>query len=189
MDNNLEVFAERFKELRLYYDLSLTEIALLLNLNSNVVPCKWELCKNWPSMGSLIKASNVFAVSMDWLVGNSEDKVFDKKIDGLEAELDVEFLVSKIAFPDDYKNVESRKEKYSLEQRAEIYTFLYILQFKWMHFLRNELVKLEDMEETVKKVLLDRCWRKFSTQDKIMKYIERIEDVFIGKKGFDEEDL
>ena len=182
MDDNLEVFAKRLKELRLYYELSLTEIALLLSLNSNVVPSKWEMSKNWPSMGSLIKASNVFAVSMDWLVGNSEDKFFDKKIDVLEAELDVEFLVSKIAFPEDYKNVERRKEKYGLEQRAEIYTFLYILQFKWKRFLETEYIDVKITEELTTDIFLERYWRKFSNQDRIIKYIEGIEDVLIGSR-------
>lgn len=180
MDNNLEVFAKRFKELRLYYGLSLNDLAIMLNVASNTVVSKWERCLNWPNMETLIKVSNFFAVSMDWLVGNSDFKYSDKKINELEAEFDDTFLVSKIAFPEDYKNVESRKEKYSLKQRAEVHTFLHILQFKWMHFLRNELVKLEDMEESVKNVLLDRYWRKFSNQAKTMKYIERIEDVLIG---------
>ena len=188
MDNNLEVFAKRFKELRLYYGLSLNDLAIMLNGADRTVVSRWERVLNWPNMKTLIKISNIFAVSMDWLVGNSDFKYSDKKINELEAEFDDTFLVSKIAFPEDYKNVESRKEKYSLKQRAEVHTLFYLLKFNWELFLKEEH-KVLDEDESVEKVLLDRCWRKFSIQDRINKYIERIEDVFIGKKGFDEEDL
>lgn len=178
---NLKIFAERLKELRLYYGLTLNELASLLNQNSHSVVIRWESQKNWPTMGTIIKITNLFAVSMDWIVGNSEEKYLDKKIDSLEAELNDIFLVSKIVFPEDYKNVESRKEKYSLKQRAEIYTYLYILQFEWKRYLETEHIEVKITEELTTEVFYERYWRKFSSQTKIMNYIERIEDVFLRK--------
>ena len=182
MDNNLGIFAERLKELRIYYGLSLSDMAFILCVNSKVNCNRWELGKNWPFIESLIRIANLFAVSMDWLVGNSDDKYLDKKIDILEAKLDVEFLSSKIAFPEDYRNVDSRREKYSLEQRAEIYTYLSILKFEWKRFLETEYIEVKITEKLTTEIFYERYWRKFSSQAKIIKYIERIEDVLIGSR-------
>lgn len=67
----MKVFGERLKELRNEKKLSQKELAELLNVSGNTVHA-WERDKQEPSMGTLLKISEIFEVTLDYLYGKSD---------------------------------------------------------------------------------------------------------------------
>lgn len=129
----LPIFSDRFKQLRVTYDLSLADIALFLNLNSNVVPSKWELQKNWPSTEALISISRLFGVSTDWLLGNTDQPYNEALLETIEDELihsvvyfgnSHQSIFNQTGFPEVYYNPNLRKINYSMPVRANIIFFM-----------------------------------------------------------------
>lgn len=66
-------FAERLKELRLEKEMQQTELAEMLNLRSSAIS-KYEKGITQPSIETLIKLSEIFEVTIDYLVGVSNEK-------------------------------------------------------------------------------------------------------------------
>lgn len=67
----MKVFGERLKELRNEKKLSQKELAGLLNVSGNTVH-SWERDKQEPSMSTLLKISEIFEVTLDYLYGKSD---------------------------------------------------------------------------------------------------------------------
>lgn len=72
-DNIHGVFAQRFKELRVANKLSCRKVAKILGLKSIGSISGFESGQNYPSVETLIKISNIFNVSLDYLLGCKEN--------------------------------------------------------------------------------------------------------------------
>jgi len=66
------VIKERLKELRKEKELTQKELAKLVNLSSNCV-CEWEKGRSQPNIETLKKLSEIFACSVDYIIGNTDD--------------------------------------------------------------------------------------------------------------------
>lgn len=64
-------FAERLKELRLENKMSQKALANLLNVDQTTIKC-WEKGNNETDFTTLIKISNIFEVSVDYLIGKTD---------------------------------------------------------------------------------------------------------------------
>ena len=67
----MKIFGERLKELRHENGFTQTYIAKLLNVSGNTIYA-WENDKQEPSMTALLKLSEIFHVSLDYLFGKSD---------------------------------------------------------------------------------------------------------------------
>lgn len=80
------MFGERIKYLRRKNNLKQEDLAILLKVTHPTVS-KWELEKAEPSIEFLIKLSEIFNVSIDYLVGSTSIKQNYKLDSKLEAYL------------------------------------------------------------------------------------------------------
>lgn len=67
----MKIFGERLKELRAEKQMKQTDVANLLNVSGNTVHA-WETDKQEPSMANLLKLSEIFEVSVDYLLGKTD---------------------------------------------------------------------------------------------------------------------
>ena len=74
-------FAERLKELRKQAHLTQVELAKELGIGQSSY-ADWERGKKKPTQDNLVKIAQVLNVSVDYLVGNSEEKSDD--LDNIE---------------------------------------------------------------------------------------------------------
>ena len=74
-------FAERLKELRKQAHLTQVELAKLLGIGQSSY-ADWERGKKKPTQENLVKIAQVLNVSIDYLVGNSEEKT--DELDNIE---------------------------------------------------------------------------------------------------------
>lgn len=65
-------FAKKLKELRKDRHVSQRELAEYLHLTPNSI-CEWENLRSEPSIDLLIKLSNYFQCSLDYLLGREDD--------------------------------------------------------------------------------------------------------------------
>lgn len=66
------MFAERLRQLRLDEGITQSELAVIANLSLRGYR-KFELGENSPNMVTLITLADYFNVSLDYLVGRSDD--------------------------------------------------------------------------------------------------------------------
>ncbi len=66
----MKIFAERLKELRLEKNISQGKLAMLLEVSPAVV-CYWETDRSEPTAPNLVKISDFFDVSVDYLLGRT----------------------------------------------------------------------------------------------------------------------
>ncbi|GJM71830.1 transcriptional regulator [Paenibacillus macerans] len=69
---NREIFAERFKNLRLVKSISQQDIAASLGVDRTIVS-HWERGTRTPSLEVACALADYFDVSLDYLVGRSDD--------------------------------------------------------------------------------------------------------------------
>ena len=74
-------FAERLKELRKQAHLTQVELAKRLGIGQSSY-ADWERGKKKPTQENLVKIAQVLSVSIDYLVGNSEEK--SDELDNIE---------------------------------------------------------------------------------------------------------
>lgn len=67
----MRAFGDRLKELRTAKGLTQKQLANVLNVSSNTVHC-WECDKQEPSMTMLLKLSDYFEVTLDYLFAKSD---------------------------------------------------------------------------------------------------------------------
>ncbi len=70
-------FAETLKNLRKERKLSQAEVSRLLYINKSMIS-SYEAAKKLPSLDVLIRLSNLFNVSIDYLLGVEKNNVNDK---------------------------------------------------------------------------------------------------------------
>lgn len=126
------IFSKNISVIRKTYKFTLIEFASLINMKSKGSLSMLENAKNPPSFDTLLYISDVFCVSLDWLVGyscvpyteysvtNAEDKFF-KILFQLEEK---HFFILTLG---DYLNPEYRASNFSLAVRANILVLLRVL--------------------------------------------------------------
>ena len=67
--NNFKIFAERLKLLRTSHNLSMSELAELLNLKTSAGVNEFEAGRSKPSLETAINISILFGTSLEWLTG------------------------------------------------------------------------------------------------------------------------
>lgn len=72
MDFNRQLFAERIQQLRVCKNLSQKQLATELGLSQQTIG-HWETCIRVPSLELAVTLANYFDVSLDYLVGRSDD--------------------------------------------------------------------------------------------------------------------
>lgn len=127
-----ENFAKNLRFLRLLYGLSLSEMAMIINLKSKSALSTLENAKNPPSFETLINIANVFAVKVDWLVGRTFDNYDEIIISELEEQMMDIKLADNTVFrdivPNFYLNSSVRNINFSLFARADLILFLHFLK-------------------------------------------------------------
>ena len=68
----LKIFGSRLKELRNDVGLKQSELASVFNVSKTTI-CQWETSKQEPSLEDIVKISEYFHVSADYLVGLDDD--------------------------------------------------------------------------------------------------------------------
>lgn len=131
-------FAEKIRLLRKYYDLSLSEMVMIIKLKSKGSLSTLENAKNPPSFETLVNIANAFAVKIDWLAGLVQEPFDAEIITAMEDEL-LNMKVSdnaevKDIVPDSYLDREKRDSCYSLQARASILFYLHYLNY----FIKKE---------------------------------------------------
>ena len=71
MENHIDLFPQRIKLIRQTYDLSLSEMAALLNIPDRGTLYNWERGKSYPLFEALNLIADTFSISIDWLSGRS----------------------------------------------------------------------------------------------------------------------
>lgn len=66
----MKIFAERLKDLRMEKGISQGKLAELLEVSPAVV-CYWETDRSEPTAPNLVKISDFFNVSVDYLLGKT----------------------------------------------------------------------------------------------------------------------
>ena len=124
-----EIFAKNFKLLRLSHFLSMSDLAYILNFKNKSTISQLESIKIYPSFEKLLDIADLFAVSIDWLVGRSSQPYDEELILNLESQLMNIKIVKNTEFksilPDTYSDIEKRKIYYSLAERANL---IFLLQ-------------------------------------------------------------
>lgn len=92
-------FAQRLKDLRIKSELNQTQLAQKLNLRSSAIS-KYEKGLTQPGIDTLVLLSQIFKVSLDYLVGNSdiENPYAIEQLSPIEANLIVRYR--KLGFED-----------------------------------------------------------------------------------------
>lgn len=85
-------FAQRLKDLRIKSELNQTQLAQKLNLRSSAIS-KYEKGLTQPGIDTLVLLSQIFKVSLDYLVGNSdiENPYSIEQLSPIEANLIVRY--------------------------------------------------------------------------------------------------
>lgn len=133
---NCELFVNNMKQLRLSHSLSMSELSYILNFKNKASIGKIEKNMAFPSLEKLIDISELFVVSIDWLVGRSSEPYNDEILLNIEREiLSISCTSNEVSFkllrspliPEEYLNETTRKKLYSLPVRANI---IFLLRFK-----------------------------------------------------------
>jgi transcriptional regulator with XRE-family HTH domain len=74
---NREIFSERLKALRQQKQVTMVDVANVLGLKKQAVH-QWETMKNIPSTDTLLALADYFDVSLDYLVGRSDNPEVNK---------------------------------------------------------------------------------------------------------------
>lgn len=123
-------FSKKLKLLRKKNLLSLSEMAMLINLKSKGSLSTLENAKNPPSYETLVNIANLFAVKIDWLAGRTDEVLDEAIIIKLETPILEIKLADNTTFRDIaldiYLDSNLRKLNFSLVNRADL---IFLLQF------------------------------------------------------------
>ena len=98
MDFNIEKFSYRLTVLLYENNMTQTQLAKQIG-TSNVTICRYLTCERIPRLDVVTKIANVFNVSLDYLLGLSEDKSI--KDSDENSDLNIALLVTKLYSLDD----------------------------------------------------------------------------------------
>ncbi|MDU8952190.1 MAG: helix-turn-helix transcriptional regulator [Streptococcus sp.] len=107
-------FSERLKELRKKANFTQVEVAEKLGI-SQPAYASWERGAKKPTQENLVKIAQVLNVSVDYLVGNSEDK--SDELDNIE----LLFRMNSKGLTDDEKKVFKKELIEFMEERKKVF--------------------------------------------------------------------
>lgn len=110
-------FAERLKELRKQAHLTQVELAKRLGIGQSSY-ADWERGKKNPTQENLIRLAQILNVSVDYLVGNSEEK--SDELDNIE----LLFRMNSKDLTDEEKAVFKKELIEFMEERKKLFTKL-----------------------------------------------------------------
>lgn len=115
------IFANNLTILKDTYNLTFASLSKLLLINSSSTVNEWVRSKrNFPKEGTLILISNIFGISIDWLLGRLSTPYLEPLLGPLETEILEYWNDTSFSIPDTYLDVEKRRTNYSLGVRANI---------------------------------------------------------------------
>ena len=139
----MSIFSDRFKIIKKCYNMSADELSAVLIDASRQTVSAYENGTREPPLDALVSIAIKFAVSLDWLCGLSGNPYTDTSVDRAEAayfegsrwnmgHIDTNLFNSFDPFPPayaedalrNYGNPVTRRERYSLEARANILVLL-----------------------------------------------------------------
>ena len=138
-----ELFANNIKNIREVHGLSMNDLASLMHFKSKGTIGQLETQKAQPSFDFLLKMNSIFAVSIDWLIGISNQPYTHGSL--LNAENNIEKIISynnKLEFslkllPNYYTNLSEREKQYSLPIRANIVFLMHVLYLPYLLQINN----------------------------------------------------
>ena len=107
-------FSERLKELRRQVGLTQVEVAEKLGI-SQPAYASWERGVKKPTQENLVKIAQILNVSVDYLVGNSEEKV--DELDNIE----LLFRMNSKGLPEEEKEVFRKELIEFMEERKKVF--------------------------------------------------------------------
>lgn len=119
-------FTERFLLLKKTYNLSYTDFVKILGVKNKTTVNDWvKSQKGFPNESMLVLISNIFAVSLDWLLGRIEDPYNEYILTSLEETYAGSLLAMALGtetkpIPEIYTNTELRRKNYTHGQRANL---------------------------------------------------------------------
>lgn len=139
------IFSERFLLLKQAYHLSYTDFAEMLGVKSKNTVNDWVRSqKGFPNETMLVLISNIFAVSLDWLLGRIERPYNEILLDELEEEYAIPiFKEGRMPESVPYFDDRTRRNYYSYGQRANL-IFAAVSSFHKMIFKIYTLKQIEE---------------------------------------------
>ena len=146
-----DVFAQRFTLLRNVYKFTYKDLGNALGLNANTIT-EWAVSRrNFPNPDKLVLVANLYGVSLDWLLGRTNE-IYNSKVLLAIEEKDTLSILKQIyqIIPNDYEDTNLRQSTYSLGIRANIITLTYSSLYSAISLvLGNDFYKHDDFAERV----------------------------------------
>ena len=112
MDFKVEKFSYRLNALLEEHNMTQTQLAKMIG-TSNVTICRYSTCERAPRLEVVAKIANVFNVSIDYLLGNSESKTL--KSSEIDADVEMAMIIKSLYDLD--KNSHLSKKQIELIKR------------------------------------------------------------------------
>lgn len=168
------IFSHNICVLRQSHYLSLSEMAMLINLKSKGSLSTLENAKNPPSFETLINIANIFAVKVDWLVGRSLQPYDEEIILSLEEQImDIKVnsgTVFQKILPPLYSDIEKRAKFFSLAERANL---IFLLQYVKI-ITENEPELLHGSQNSSKENIINSLLEKVNLKKPRLKNAQEI---------------
>ena len=127
-----DAFSQRFTLLRTVYHHTYKDLSSVLWLNSNSIN-EWILSnRNFPNPDKLVLLADMYAVSLDWLLGRSDVIYSHDVLASVEEKYVIGFLQAIYKIPLEYKDIVKRNACYSFGVRANIITLTIMSQYAAM---------------------------------------------------------
>ena len=118
----MKVFAKRLRQLRVEHNYNLDKLATMLNTTEATLS-RYENNKSQPNIKQLMKMSEIFDCSNDYLLGKSDERISSEKLFSLYYEEGVE--LAKIL---DKFQVVFNSMKLSDQEKANIVKFMAMMR-------------------------------------------------------------
>ena len=112
MDFKVEKFSYRLNALLEEHNMTQTQLAKMIG-TSTVTICRYSTCERVPRLDVVAKIANVFNVSIDYLLGNSESKTL--KSSEIDADVEMAMIIKSLYDLD--KNSHLSKKQIELIKR------------------------------------------------------------------------
>lgn len=130
---NQAEFQHRFKALRVSHKLSMSNLSFLLNFKHSNSILMLEAGTAKPTIDTIFECKGLFAINPGWLLGESTELYIEDELVKLEKEV-IDMLNPRtyrfnIQLPDHYLNDNSRKQLFTLAERANILFCINVLRY------------------------------------------------------------
>ena len=170
-------FVERFTIIKETYSLTYPELSKIFGIKGKSTVNEWiRARKSFPNEAVLALISDIFAVSLDWLLGRIDEPYNEKVLTSLEEKYAVPFLgiaLEKAAMPlpKIYTRTDLRRKNYTHGQRANLIFAALSSHYKvWNstsktmgkevdpELLRSYILKIEGIDLLLRRELKTPLW-------------------------------